>query len=891
MENLEQVIRLFILLIDVIVVITLLFTLIKGIRKGFFKYLITDGLKWIIILVLIMFSGKIAGMLLNTEYPEIGNLNEYFINLICDQFDLEYSVIEHSYTYDLIYGVVFSTVRLVIIYLTALVVSLIIYPIISLILKIFGVRKLMNNIERGPFVRIAGLVLSAVIFCVYFCITYLPYYGGLNIALKVEKDVEIINNQDVKEIESLENFKLSDYIDASFIYPLFKEDDNIAVKYLNSIYVVEVETKDLYLINEYYIFSECLPDVINYLVEYKKEGKVFPETEAVQSVSSVLKRSDSVEILLPIVVEVAIATDQFEKYEIDITFEELHDVNWHNEKEILNEVFDDINELYEAVYLYQNDLKQIISTEEFVEVTPELVKNIFNLYLFKEYGYDIIQYELEEYAKSNEGLIAELLSLIEIKDLIEKDLSSIVDIIQDLYTLGIFETEGLNLKIENEEQIQSILDKIFNLSFIVGNESMVIESLLTALNISEIIEGIEFDFDNPNINWENEINNLGHLVFIISENPDILENLTELNEETKTTAIDLLQTLVSMDLINQTLPNLISGLIDQSGLEDFKSAWLVEQCENINKDEWNEEIVNLVDFIIIISNTDVDFNNIKDAEISEIHEIMLSAIEIKSITASPIIDILNGELQTYFDNEKTYLEDNDDIDWQSEIDLIFGSQGIYEHFSNLNDNTSYRTYGKLIDLMKESCVFGPNVYEILRDFIKSTSIYKSPENASGILTDEDLTNAVFDQIPSWENELKLLDSIDMNASIQTGETIDILMQSVLLKRHINDYVLEIIQENNLSEYYLPENISQDIDKVNDYIEESKLDSDSSNDYSWSKEVENLTNFSSKLEEIKAGNMTEQSVNELKNIAQKGIITRDIYQKVLEENPFLNNYLN
>ena len=131
----------------------------------------------------------------------------------------------------------------------------------------------------------------------------------------------------------------------------------------------------------------------------------------------------------------------------------------------------------------------------------------------------------------------------------------------------------------------------------------------------------------------------------------------------------------------------------------------------------------------------------------------------------------------------------------------------------------------------------------------------------------------------------------MNASIQSGETIDILMQSVLLKRHINDYVLEIIQENNLSEYYLSENISQDIDKVNDYIEESKLDSDSSNDYSWSKEVENLTNFSSKLEEIKAGNMTEQSVNELKNLAQKGIITRDIYQKVLEENPFLNNYLN
>lgn len=193
--------------------------------------------------------------------------------------------------------------------------------------------------------------------------------------------------------------------------------------------------------------------------------------------------------------------------------------------------------------------------------------------------------------------------------------------------------------------------------------------------------------------------------------------------------------------------------------------------------------------------------------------------------------------------------------------------------------------------MKESTIFGTGVNAILRDFIKSTSIYKTTENPNGILTDEDLSDSVLNSISSWENELKLLDSIDINAPMQSGETIDTIMESVLLKRHVKDYVLEIIEEKNLSEYYLAENIEQDIDKVNEYIDETALDSDPNNDYSWQKEVDNLTAFSNKFEEIKAGNVTEESVKELKDLAEAGIITKDIYAKVLEENPALNEYLN
>ena len=894
MENLEQIIRLVFLLIDAIVVITLVFTLIKGFTKGFYKYLITDGLKWIIILILIMFSGVITNKILTASYPEIGQLNEYLINFMCEEFELEHAAAANSYTYDLIYGIVYSTVRLVIIYLTALVVSLIIYPIISLILRIFGIRKLVSNIRKTIFVRLLGLVLSVVIFGVYFCITYLPYYGTLNIALKVEKDVEILSTQEEKqEVKDITEMKLSDFIDSSFIYPLFKNDDNIAVKYLNSLYVVKVKTQDLYLIEEYYVISDAFPAVIEYLMTSKDAESKLPTASQVETISTVLQNLNSIEVVMPIVVEVAIAVDLFEKYDIDITFEELQDVDWHKEKETLNNIFEDIDDLYAVVYDNQNDLKQIIGTEEFVTVTPKLVQDLFRLYLLREYGYEIITFELEEYIKNNTGSISDLLAMINVKDLIEIDLNIFFEIIQELYKLGIFNKteDGFNFQIENEQQITNILNTIFSLSFISGNEGKIVEMLVNSLNLEETFESFSFEFNYENINWDEELTHIGHIVYVIYQNPNIADYLNNLNDENKEVLLDLLQTAIKMDLINRSIPKLLDGILSDLMGYDFRSDWLKEQIVTFNEAEFEDEIGRFIDFIEVFQELENGSSDLMDLEPESIKTILSEASKLKSISLDPIVGVLNSELQSYLGTENNYLVNDGNIVWEEEINIIFSEGGIYEQFTNLGEDSSYESYGKLIDSMKESAIFSAGVNAILRDFIKSTSIYKTTENPNGILTDEDLSDSVLNSISSWENELKLLDSIDINAPIQSGETIDTIMDSVLLKRHVKDYVLEIIEEKNLSEYYLAENIEQDIDKVNEYIDETALDSDPNNDYSWQKEVDNLTAFSNKFEEIKAGNVTEESVKELKDLAEAGIITKDIYAKVLEENPALNEYLN
>ena len=151
-------------------------------------------------------------------------------------------------------------------------------------------------------------------------------------------------------------------------------------------------------------------------------------------------------------------------------------------------------------------------------------------------------------------------------------------------------------------------------------------------------------------------------------------------------------------------------------------------------------------------------------------------------------------------------------------------------------------------------------------------------------------NKVLNSIKSWESELELLDKVDLNSATQDGKTLDILMQSVLLKRQISVYVCNVIEENNLSDYYLVENIESDIEDVNKFIELTKEDQDLTNDYSWEKEVNNLNLLNQKLTEIKNGNIDKNQVDELKNIAESGVITSKIFNRILELEPSIKAFL-
>ena len=69
--------------IDIIVILSLILMVVKGLRQGIYKFLMSTGLKWIIILIYILFSGVIARKILTINIGgEIGTLENFAMSKI-----------------------------------------------------------------------------------------------------------------------------------------------------------------------------------------------------------------------------------------------------------------------------------------------------------------------------------------------------------------------------------------------------------------------------------------------------------------------------------------------------------------------------------------------------------------------------------------------------------------------------------------------------------------------------------------------------------------------------------------------------------------------------------------------------------------------------------------
>ena len=126
------------LAVDLIVIISLVLMIVKGLRQGIYKFLMSTGIKWMLILILILFSGLIAKKVLTINFGgEIGRVDAYLMAELADMLGMSQAQMAQSYTYNLAYSVIVSTLRIAIILLAIILVNFVIYPIVyNLVLKI-----------------------------------------------------------------------------------------------------------------------------------------------------------------------------------------------------------------------------------------------------------------------------------------------------------------------------------------------------------------------------------------------------------------------------------------------------------------------------------------------------------------------------------------------------------------------------------------------------------------------------------------------------------------------------------------------------------------------------------------------------------------------------------
>lgn len=1040
-----EMINKYLIYVDLSFLIILIIFMLRGLIIGSKRMLVTSVVKWGLILLLIIFSGNIAEILLKTIKIKGLPVNDFLIDFITEEASL--TIEKGSYLETLIYALIKAIASLIVCYSSIVIVSVVIYPIISIIFAILGIRKATKSAPKTIISRSVGLLIGIAVSIIIFITCYMPIYGGLTLANSIEEDISMVSTSTVEPRKELSAYVSTDESEknTSIILESLSKDYNLCEQYIDNFFVISMNGSKVKIIKEYRNIRTLFP-VISKLTNEKDNLKISEEDFNV--LVDAVTGTELKEIAIPLTLEILYAKGTFEKNNIEITKEDIYDTNWNKEigyfddflsslkdtyklynkyidnpkdmigdqdfsktftnnfrllfkitfinkygPELLNtlleksteeiddpttkkalelinfqeNLLDDLEVVFNSLYniyhlgFINKDVKPDYTKEETKTVVRNLSKDIFNLSFVKGNENNLIEFiyetlELNKYADfsnvdltkinwekepenianiiieftitlgdkdlkdaeileifsdNNENLI-EVIASSEvirygllpglnglIKEEINKtefsEISDLINIPTDKETLKkdltvfskiipLFEDESINI-LDDEEKLQSLLVDLLSLSFIKGNEKELFDKLINNFELNDFIDtyGITLNYDIENSEEEGKA--LASVIYKANKiGTSDLNNINDIVTTKKQELKTLLIAIANSKLIQQSLPKIIDKSLTDMEFNDWKSDWLEQEKTTFHQNEWEEEIDNIIDILDMYQSANIDFNDIQSTDIQNTKQILEKMTELKSIKMDYLATIINDKLKEETNTTKTYLVIPTDMNWKQEINNLFGDDGVYQDITEINAETTYRQYGKILDKLKNLQTLKDTYAEFITDYINNLDDFKNG-NLTITLTEENIK-----KVTSFEDELSIVDDIDFTSDTQNGELIDRLMTSVLLREQTEIYIKDIIKKNELDTYYnADENLSADIDTVNQKIKSTKEDTDPTNDWSWEKEIEIIESFKTQLDDTITA-PSKEKVENLKATADKGIITTKALEKVLEKYPALALYL-
>lgn len=557
---------------------------------------------------------------------------------------------------------------------------------------------------------------------------------------------------------------------------------------------------------------------------------------------------------------------------------DLTNINWDTEPEKIATIVIEFAKILDGENINDADIMEIFS-----ENNESLINAIASSEIIRYGLLPGLNGMIKEKIKDSEySELSDLINIPTDEEKLKNDLTVFTKIIP------LFEDENANI-LDDEEKLKSLITDLLSLSFINGNEKDLFEKLINNFGLKDFIDSYGLTLDYNVDNWEEEGKTLASLAYQANKlGMENLNNFDELITTKKDEVKELLITITNSTLLQKSLPTIIDKTLTDMQLENWKSEWLENEQTTFHKNEWQEEINNLIETLEMYLDYNLSFDNfdkISSTEVSKIKNILDKMTDLRSIKLNYFIEIINEKLNAETGTTTTYLVVPSDMNWKQEINSLFGEDGVYTDILNLNNGTTYREYGKILDKLKNlQTINDDSYYTFIADYIKNLDDYKN--NKITISIDKETLK----KVTSFEEELAIIDEIDFTKETQSGELIDKLMTSVLLRTQTETYIKDIIKKNDLDSYYdVDNNLSADIDLVNQKIKATKEDEDPTNDWSWTKEIEIIENFKTKLDET-ISSPTEENAKELKEIANKGIITSKALEKVLEKYPVLKIWI-
>ena len=808
-ESTLNLVKYVFLAVDIIVILSLILMIVKGLRQGIYKFLMTTGLKWIIILTVIIFSGAIAKSLLSINLgAEIGTLEHYATSQIAEALEISEAQFAQSYIYNVAYSIMVSSLRIVVILAAIIIVNLIIYPLVSLFLRIFGVRRKINNIIINRKIRIFGAVFGLFIFCINFLVVFAPVYGVLSIATTFEKEINVFDTNGPRQNQAEEdNQTIGELTEKSFLLNIINSNDskNFCVSYLDSIYVIKTETATIHLIDEAYKIKPLLPVVANIMNSTDESGnldlsQITPAD--FQLVTNYLKESSFTDVLLPVAVEFVVVTGALDEYETDLTFEAVHEIDWDVEAEKIDTLIDTLAPVYEVLYDSEMNYEELLKDERFPEVATALVQAAAQLEVIQEYAFDIVEKELEKIAEENpDNQVIGILVNIDFKTAVDQDLDNLFEIVQDVVNMGVLDDEFDIANLTDPDKIETLLNNATSLQVMTPEE--MINTLITMFNLAEPMEEIGLIIDLENVDWTKENHYLAQLIAVIATNMDLFESFNDIDnanftEEDKEDLHTLLTAVVNLQIVRKSIPNLILKVLEEAEIQDYASEWLIGQTENFVAEEWQSQVDILSEVLSTVlmaaTSKDIDFDNFENSNFEFFKGLLDDLDDIKIVD---IEAVLNGLLKLELEIETNIFVIPEDVNWSEEADLLFNNEtgALRALLQKDNPDTEYNEanisnadFGRFFDVILNSSLVNENIYEVMVEFMESELSGLDPEYSKEDIKASTLKYAnLIEANPSfsWEVELANVE-LFMNAYYNNADsaTLAALAQNSV---YISDY--------------------------------------------------------------------------------------------------------
>lgn len=709
--------------------ISMLFAYLRGFRKSICRLISTI----VVIILSFVFTKAISKSLTTTNFGAlIGQGNMSFASLIEDLikqlFEIE-TIANDSALKEFCLAASEAFIKIPIFFGFYSVLIIIFRPLIALIIRV------LFPLPEGKSVsmRFASMGIGVFTFFIVIWFWLFPILGSKGVTqqcIKYYNDVIVIDSKnnvsnEQTELEEIEE-SLELFDDGSFIKVLTifsGENNNLEAKLLGKITTIKTSNGDLNFVTE---FENIMP-----VLKIAENARFEDENVLAQYllnnrdlILEALETSQVINVILPITIEIL----DYSVEEFDV--EGLKDVVWTDEKiNLINAIRVILNAVVELKINFNDPIKVLDNptfSTQLSEIGKALEKSDLIEFVVSFYLNDYLQEMLKEEFNNEYPVILEVLDLTKIN--LEKDLYIVGNILVNAKKLGVFDND---IKIiENKNSISQIINSIFSLSTIKGNESRTIDAVLDMAGLKEKLEEAGIVINLNISDWNNEVEKLTkvlELILTIAEENNItsfeqIDIIDLLEKAINSPSFDqLIENICSSEIFNKSLINIVNSVLNDNDLSNIKSDkfnQILNGTIPLNIEEMKFELKLLLKeatgIVELINNEIIDVLKVKN--------IILNLCDSTYIEVQEIIKIVFDE----FINENNIFEKQivlmelSNSEWKTELNSIFdiidkiqANNYLADDFSFELDDQTLEEIIDLIDLMNQSDIFR----QILPDLI------------------------------------------------------------------------------------------------------------------------------------------------------------------------------